>query len=103
MYANETAAEILGVTPDALAHALGRGETIASITASCGLDVRAMTEAVVDAELADIEALAVIAGFAPDAVDDIVADMRAYVVAVITDGAAAAEARFSGTARLVAA
>ncbi|WP_157574935.1 hypothetical protein [Jiangella muralis] len=94
MYAIPTAAHILGVTPAALAAALERGETIRSLTIACGHDPERMTQAVVDAETADVVALAGIAGFGPDAVAEFVGELRAYLVAFVRDGQRVADRLF---------
>lgn len=94
MYAIPTAAHILGVTPTALEAALERGETIRSITIACGIDPERMTDAVVDAETADVVALARIAGFGPDAVAEFVRELRAYLVAFVRDGERVADRLF---------
>ncbi|WP_157987492.1 hypothetical protein [Jiangella endophytica] len=86
MYAIPTAAQILGVTPTALEAALERGETIRSLAIACGQDPDRMTEAVIDAETADVVALAGIAGFGPDAVAEFVRELRSYLVAFVRDG-----------------
>lgn len=96
MYAISTAADILGVTPTALEAALARGETIVSLTRACGLDPDEMTESVVDAEVADVAALAMIAGFDADAIAEFVAEMRAYLVSFVTHGEQVAEQFFGG-------
>lgn len=94
MYAISTAAERLGVTPTALETALDRGETIATLTRACGLDPDEMTLSVINAEVADVEALAVIAGFDAAEVAQFVAEVRAYLITLVWDGEAAADARF---------
>lgn len=94
MYAIPTAAQFLGVTPTALEAALDRGETLRSLTIACGLDPDRMTEAVVDAETADVVALARIAGFGPDAVAEFTRELRAYLVAYVRDGEQAADRLF---------
>ena len=86
MYAIPTAAQILGVTPAALETALERGETIRTIAVACGHDPDRMTEAIIDAETADVVALASIAGFGPDAVAEFARELRAYLVAFVHDG-----------------
>ena len=96
MYAMTTAAEHLGVTPKALSTALERGETIASLTRACGLDPDEMTLAVINAEVADIEALAMIAGFDASTTATFVAELREYLITYVWDGQAAADARFDG-------
>lgn len=102
MYAITTAAEILGVTADALERALDRGETIGTLTKACGLDVDAMTRAVVDAELADFTVLARIAGFDPAGQVEILRDIRDYVITFVNQGEYAAEHRL-GALELTAA
>lgn len=97
MYAMTTAAEILGVTPAALEAALARDETILSLTRACGLDPKRMTEAIVDAETADVEALATIAGFGADDVAGFVGEMRSYLVSFVTDGEHVADRLFDRT------
>jgi hypothetical protein len=92
MWAYRTAAELLGVTQTALHAALDRGETIASLVDACGLDVNRVTEAIVEAELADIDALARIAGFARADIVLFRHEMRDYLVALVTHGEHAAEA-----------
>ncbi|TDE10139.1 hypothetical protein [Jiangella asiatica] len=94
MYAMTTAAELLGVTPKALAAALARGETVLSLTKARGLDTDRMVEAVVDSESADVAALATIAGFAPDDVELFSRELRAYLVAFVTDGEDVADRLF---------
>lgn len=94
MYAIPTAAQILGVTPKALATALERGETIHSLAVACGQDPDRMTEAIIDAETADVVALASIAGFGPDAVAEFARELRAYLVAFVHDGEHAADRLF---------
>ncbi|NED94736.1 hypothetical protein G1H11_05370 [Phytoactinopolyspora alkaliphila] len=96
MYAIPAAAEVLGVTPTALEAALRRGETIASLTEGCGLDVDRMTEQVLDAEVPDIEALASIAGFDSDEIDQFAAELRNYLISFIHEGEQAANALFDG-------
>ncbi|AYY12589.1 hypothetical protein EF847_07595 [Actinobacteria bacterium YIM 96077] len=96
MYAISTAAEILGVTPSALEAALERGETIATLTEACGLDLDHMTESLVNAEVPDIEALAMIAGFDSDEIAQFGAEVRQYVTSFIHDGEQAANRRFDG-------
>lgn len=75
----------LGVTPAALA---------ASLTIACGKDPVAMTEAIVDAETADVVALAGIAGLEPDATAEFTRELRAYPVAFVRDGEHAADGLF---------
>jgi len=96
MWALSTAAEKLGVTPVALQMALDRGETIASLAQACGVDVDEVTETVVEAELADIEALARIAGFGAADIALLGREMREYLVAVVNEGEHIAEALFDG-------
>lgn len=98
MYAIPTAAGILGVTPRALEAALDRGETIASLTRACGLDPEEMAQSVVDAEVADVEVLATIAGFSAADVAVFVQEMRAYLVCFVYDGEDVADALFDGAA-----
>jgi hypothetical protein len=86
MYAIPTAAHILGVTPAALEAALDRGETIRSLALACGLDPDLMTEAIIDAETADVIALASIAGFGPEDVAEFARELRSYLVAFVHDG-----------------
>ncbi|MBB5787081.1 hypothetical protein [Jiangella mangrovi] len=86
MYAIPTAAQILGVTPAALEAALERGETIRTLALACGLDPDLMTEAIVDAETADVIALASIAGFGPADVAEFARELRTYLVAFVHDG-----------------
>lgn len=94
MWALSTAAEKLGVTSAALQMALDRGETIASLAHAGGVDVDEVTESVVDAELADVEALARIAGFGAADIALLGRDMREYLVAVVNKGEHIAEALF---------
>ncbi|SEF15203.1 hypothetical protein [Jiangella alba] len=94
MYAIPTAAHLLGVTPAALEAALERGETIRSLTIACGQDPERMTDAVIDAETADVVALAGIAGFGPDAVAEFVRELRDYLVAFVRDGQRVADRLF---------
>ncbi|TDD68499.1 hypothetical protein E1262_15880 [Jiangella aurantiaca] len=94
MYAIPTAAQILGVTPAALEAALEHGETIRSLTIACGHDPDLMTEAIVDAETADVVALADIAGFGPDAIAEFARELRAYLVAFVSDGQHVADRLF---------
>lgn len=94
MYAIPTAAHILGVTPAALEAALERGETIRSITIACGHDPERMTDAVIEAETADVVALAGIAGFGPDAIAEFVRELRAYLVTFVRDGERVADRLF---------
>jgi hypothetical protein len=94
MYAIPAAADILGVTPEALETALERGETIATLTRACGLDVEQMTEQVLDAEVPDVEALATIAGFDSDEVSQFSHELRSYLISFIHEGEQAANARF---------
>lgn len=86
------AADELGVTPRALRAALDRGETIGSFAGACGLDVAAVTAAIVDAEVSDIEALAPIAGFDDADITLFVAEMAAWLRAYVEDGEAAGDA-----------
>lgn len=94
MYAIPTAAHILGVTPAALETALERGETISSLAIACGQDPERMTEAIVEAETADVVALAGIAGFGRDAVAEFVRELRDYLVAFVRDGERVADRLF---------
>jgi hypothetical protein len=94
MYAIPTAAQMLGVTPTALEAALERGETIASLALACGLDPESMTETIIDAETADVVALASIAGFGPDAVAEFARELRTYLVAFVRDGERVADRLF---------
>ncbi|WP_146605229.1 hypothetical protein [Jiangella anatolica] len=94
MYAIPTAADILGVTPAALETALARGETIRSLAIACGQDPERMTEAIIDAETADVVTLARIAGFGADAIAEFARELRAYLVAFVTDGAHVADRLF---------
>ncbi|WP_157741320.1 hypothetical protein [Jiangella sp. DSM 45060] len=94
MYAIPTAAHILGVTPAALETALERGETISSLAIACGQDPERMTEAIVEAETADVVALAGIAGFGRDAVAEFVRELRDYLVAFVRDGEQVADRLF---------
>ncbi|PSL08541.1 hypothetical protein CLV30_101516 [Haloactinopolyspora alba] len=94
MYAIPTAADRLGVTPGALRKALDRGETIANLTRACGLDPDEMTLAVIDAEVADVEALALISGFDDTEIALFVSELRAFIITFVWDGEAAANARF---------
>lgn len=104
MYAISTAAANLGVTPSALETALSRGETIASLTRACGLDPDEMTRSVIEAEVADVEALAMIAGFDSAEITQFVKEMCEYLITLVWDGEAAADARFGlGHHALVAA
>ncbi|MGH8828349.1 MAG: hypothetical protein ACRDVZ_12310 [Jiangellaceae bacterium] len=79
MDALSIAAEQLGVTPRALQAALDRGETIASLAQACGLDADRVREAIVDAEVSDVEALGPIAGFSPADVGQFVREISAYL------------------------
>ncbi|HEY9410703.1 MAG TPA: hypothetical protein VIP77_14080 [Jiangellaceae bacterium] len=93
------------MTTTALQAALDRGETIASLARSCGLDVRGVLEPVVDAEVADVEALAIIAGFGPDEVAEFAHELRTYLTSFVLDGEHVADARWSaglGTAAMAA-
>ena len=96
MWAQSTASEMLGVTPTALQAALDRGETIASLAHECGLDVEQVVDAVVAAELADIEALARIAGFTEADGELFGLEVRAYLGTLVTSGERAAEALVEG-------
>ena len=96
MWARSTASEMLGVTPTALQAALDRGETIASLARECGLDVELVVDAVVAAELGDIEALARIAGFGEADVELFGLEVRAYLGTLVTSGERAAEALVEG-------
>jgi hypothetical protein len=96
MYAITAAADVLGVTPRALRKALQRGETIASLTQACGLDLDVMTAKIVDSEVPDVEALAKIAGFRDDDVSRFSTEMRDYLVSFIQHGEQAANALFDG-------
>ncbi|TDC56680.1 hypothetical protein E1212_01555 [Jiangella ureilytica] len=100
MYAIPTAAHILGVTPAALEAALQRGETIRTLALACGLDPDLMTEAIVDAETADVVALASIAGFGQDDVAEFTRELRAYLVAFVDEGEPVAD-RLYETATLL--
>lgn len=84
-------ADQLGVTPRALQAALDRGETIASLARSCGLATDLLLEAIVDAEVSDIETLAVIAGFGPADVDEFVRETTVYLREFVEHGEAVAE------------
>ena len=94
MYAIPTAALMLGVTPTALEAALERGETISGLALARGQDPDRMTEAIIDAETADVVALASIAGFGPDAVAEFTRELRAYLVAFVRDGERVADRLF---------
>jgi hypothetical protein len=96
MWALPIAAEMLGVTPTAMQAALDRGETIASLAQECGLDVEQVVDAVVAAELADIEALARIAGFAEADVELFGLEVRGYLGTMVTNGERSAEALVEG-------
>ncbi|WP_166345563.1 hypothetical protein [Phytoactinopolyspora limicola] len=102
MYAIPTAAEILGVTPAALEAALDRGETIATVTRACGLDVDHMTESLVNAEVPDIEALAMIAGFTTAEISQFAAEVRTYLTSFVEHGQQAADAWFDSPALVAA-
>ncbi|NEE03743.1 hypothetical protein [Phytoactinopolyspora halotolerans] len=102
MYAIPTAAEILGVTPAALEAALERGETIATLSRSCDVDVDTMTESLVDAEVPDVEALATIAGFTSDEIAQFAAELRAYLVEFVNEGQDAADNLFDSPALVAA-
>lgn len=95
------AAEQLSVTTTALQGALDRGETIASLARSCGFDVRGVLEEVVDAEVADVEALAIIAGFGPDDVAEFAHELRTYLTSFVLDGEHVADARWAAVAAVV--
>lgn len=103
MYVTSTAAEILGVARVVLETTLASGETIADLARGRGLDVDAVTEAVVDSEIADIEVLAVIAGFSADDVMLFVNEVRDYVVAFVNGGEETANQQFDHVPVLAAA
>jgi hypothetical protein len=102
MYAIPTAAEILGVTPNALEAALDRGETIATVTRACGLDVEHMKESLIDAEVPDIEALAMIAGFDSEEISQFAAEVRSYLDSFVEHGEQVADTWFDSPAVLAA-
>lgn len=97
MYAIPTAAHILGVTPAALEAALERGETIRTLAVACGLDPDLMTEAIVDAETADVVTLATIAGFGREDVAEFARELRAYLVAFVDEGERVADRLYETT------
>lgn len=100
MYAIPTAAHILGVTPAALEAALERGETIRTLALACGLDPDLMTEAIVDAETADVVALASIAGFGREDVAEFARELRAYLMTFVDEGERVADRLYETTTLL---
>jgi hypothetical protein len=101
MYAMSTAAEILNTTTAALEAAMTSGVTIADLSRGRGLDVDAVVESVVDAEIGDIAALATIAGFDAGDVALFVAEVRAYLLAFVDHGPHAAETLFDDALTVV--